>query len=42
MLIHLSMGKSHICVGYEGCHMVCHLVDVIDTVVYIVHLPAAP
>ena len=42
MLIHLTMGKGHIRVGHERCHMVCHLVDVIDTVVYIVHLPAAP
>ena len=42
MLIHLTMGKGHIRVRYEGCHMVCHLIDVVDAIVYIVHLPAAP
>ena len=40
MLIHLTMGKGHIRVGHERRHMVCHLVDVIDTVVDIINLSA--
>ena len=41
VLIHLTMSECHICLRNERRHMVCHLVDVVDTIVYIVHLPAA-
>ena len=41
VLIHLTMCECHICLRNKRRHMVFHLIDVVDTVVYIVHLPAA-
>ena len=40
VLIHLTMCECHICLRNKRRHMVCDLVNVVDTIVYIVHLPA--
>ena len=40
MLMHLSMGKGDCGFRYETGNVACHLVDVADTVIYVIYLSA--
>ena len=40
MFVHLPVGEHDVCLRHQSRHMVCHLVDVIDTVVDIIYLSA--
>ena len=40
MFVHLPVGEYNVCLRHQRRHVVCHLVDVIDTVVDIINLSA--
>ena len=40
MFVHLPVGEHDVCLRNKRRHMVCHLVDVVDTVVDIIYLSA--
>ncbi len=41
MLVHLAVSKCHLRVRRQRCHMVCDLVNIVDPIVYIIHLSPA-